>query len=93
MMLASTYHWDLSKLKFLRFVAYYSYNWYLWHPLWVTWFNKKIGTGFFAHIAFLVFTFLIAFVFTIIVEEFFMGKRNKYISKWFGEKKFQVKAI
>ncbi|HRR23411.1 MAG TPA: acyltransferase [Bacteroidia bacterium] len=93
LMIAATYHWNMSGLKWLRFIAYYSYNWYLWHPLWVTWFNKKIGTGLLAHLAFLIFTFLTAMAFTIIIEEFFMGKRNKFIHKWFGERKIQVKAV
>ncbi|MFZ7117414.1 MAG: acyltransferase family protein [Bacteroidota bacterium] len=93
LMLAATYHWNMSGLNWLRFIAYYSYNWYLWHPLWVTWFNKKIGTGLMAHLVFLIFTFLTAMAFTIFIEEFFMGKRNKFISKWFGERKIQVKTL
>jgi peptidoglycan/LPS O-acetylase OafA/YrhL len=87
LMLLGLYYTDLSKLKTFRFVAYYSYNWYLWHPLFVIFITRHFGNTILGLLVYLISTFLISVVMTILVEETFMKKRKFVLDKLFKSKK------
>ncbi|HEY8937166.1 MAG TPA: acyltransferase [Cyclobacteriaceae bacterium] len=80
LMIGGAYNTDLSKFKYLRIVAYYSYNWYLWHPIFVIGITFLIGNNFLSLMIYLVITFLVAVLFTILIEEHFLSLRKKYLS-------------
>lgn len=86
LMIAGVYYVDFSKIKILRIVAYYSYNWYLWHPVFVIIIEKYAGFGIFGISVYLVISFLFAMLFTVIVEEKALAKRNLVLSKLFDSK-------
>ena len=86
LMVLSSYFSNFYKLKIFRFIAYYSYNWYLWHPLFVFIVLKLFGNTFIGFLSYLIITFIIAMVFTIVIEEFFLRKRNVILSKLFKTK-------
>jgi peptidoglycan/LPS O-acetylase OafA/YrhL len=82
LIIAGSYQFKFEKLKFLRIISYYSYNWYLWHFIFVTGVTYLLGNNALSAIVFVVFTFIISVVFTILIEEPFLNLRSKYrISK------------
>ena len=83
LMLLGLYYHDFSKWKPIRFIAYYSYNWYLWHPLFVWIISQYFGVSGLGLVIYMIFTFLIAMLFTILVEERFLGKRELLINRIF----------
>ena len=74
-MLMSAYHVNLSSLKALRFIAYYSYNWYLWHPVFVMVFIDFFNATLSGLVIYLLFTFSIAVLATILIEEPALARR------------------
>jgi peptidoglycan/LPS O-acetylase OafA/YrhL len=84
-MLGLYYH-DFSKWKPLRFIAYYSYNWYLWHPLFVWIITQYTGITLFGLFIYMIVSFGIAMLFTILVEERFLSIREATLNKIFGKK-------
>ena len=83
LMILGLYYHDFSKWKPLRFVAYYSYNWYLWHPLFVLLVSKYFGVNALAMAIYIIVSFLVAMLFTILVEERFLGIREAVLNKIF----------
>jgi peptidoglycan/LPS O-acetylase OafA/YrhL len=81
LMLLGAYYVDLSKLKPLRFIAYYSYNWYLWHPLFVIFITKNVGNTVSGLLIYLVTTFTIAVIATVLIEEPFLKRRKAILDK------------
>jgi peptidoglycan/LPS O-acetylase OafA/YrhL len=83
LMLLGLYYVDFSKLKPLRFIAYYSYNWYLWHPVFVLFITRHIGNTMTGLFIYLIVTFLIAIIATVLIEETFLRKRKVVLDKIF----------
>ena len=83
LMLLGSYFIDFTKLKPLRFIAYYSYNWYLWHPLFVVFITHYMGDTKGGLTVYLVFTFIVAVIATILIEETVLSKRKTVIEKIF----------
>ena len=83
LMLLGLYYVDFSKLKHLRFIAYYSYNWYLWHPVFVIFITRHIGNTMTGLFIYLIVTFLIAVIATVLIEETFLRKRKVVLDKIF----------
>ena len=77
LMLLGIYSYDFSKLIALRFIAYYSYNWYLWHAVFGLAIMRYLGTGLAALISYMVITFSVAILFTVVIEEPFLKLRKK----------------
>ncbi len=77
LILLGIYYVDFSKLKFLRFISYYSYNWYLWHPIFVIYLTHYFGNTKIGLIIYLILTFMIAMLTTILVEEPFLKIKKK----------------
>lgn len=77
------YYYDFSRLKILRFIAYYSYNWYLWHPIYVKFILFHIGYNFWGFSTYILLSFLSAMLFTILVEEKFLAKRDVILNRIF----------
>lgn len=90
LMLAGVYFVDFSKIKTLRFIAYYSYNWYLWHPVFVIFVTKHIGKNIGGLLSYLIITFAMAMIFTIVIEERFLQKRKAFISKIFNNNTYKT---
>lgn len=86
LMMTGIYFVDFSKWKTLRFIAYYSYNWYLWHTLWVKFISIYINSNVLGLLVYMVFTFLLAIVFTKVIEEKCLSYRAKFISTFFKYK-------
>lgn len=86
-MIFGAYYYDFSKWKVIRFVAYYSYNWYLWHPLFVWIVGKYFGISIFGLVIYMVVSFSMAMVFTILVEEKFLSIRESVLSRIFKKNK------
>jgi peptidoglycan/LPS O-acetylase OafA/YrhL len=82
-MLLGLYYHDFSKWKPLRFVAYYSYNWYLWHPLFVLVIGKYFGVNWLGLIIYMIVSFLISMLFTILIEERFLAIRETVLNRIF----------
>lgn len=74
---------NFKRFTLLRFIAYYSYNWYLWHVIFVIIFVRYTGATIWGLCIFLPFTFLIACLATILVEEPILGKRKNVLNKMF----------
>ncbi|MCS7073891.1 MAG: hypothetical protein NZ108_05440, partial [Bacteroidia bacterium] len=81
LMILALHECDFSNLKPLRFIAYYSYNWYLWHPLFVFWIKDNIGDNLLGLFSYLLLSFMVSVVATILIEEPALAKRNIIISK------------
>jgi len=86
LMLLGLYYVDFSMLKPLRFIAYYSYNWYLWHPIFVIFITRHLGNTTTGLLTYLIVTFLIAIITTILIEETFLKKRKVVLDKIFKVK-------
>jgi peptidoglycan/LPS O-acetylase OafA/YrhL len=81
LMIAGLYYVDFSKLKVLRLVAYYSYNWYLWQMPIAVGFTMIFGNTTLGLLLYVVVSFAIAVIFTILVEEPFLRLRKKVIPR------------
>lgn len=92
LMLLGMYYTDFSAWKPLRFIAYYSYNWYLWHPVFVLAFSSIFGITWWGLLLYMLISFMTAIVFTISVEEWFMGKRDAILAVLFKKKKGNIKS-
>jgi peptidoglycan/LPS O-acetylase OafA/YrhL len=80
-MILGVYHRKASNIFYpFRLMAYYSYNWYLWHPVFVYFISDYFGDTMQGLISYVLLTFLIAFLVTILIEEPFLKIRNRYIS-------------
>jgi peptidoglycan/LPS O-acetylase OafA/YrhL len=90
LMLMGTYFVDFTKIKSLRIVAYYSYNWYLWHPIFVIIVKKYCGTSIIGLAIFMLFSFLTAFLFTVLIEEPVLRVRTSVLNKVFKKRQSQV---
>jgi peptidoglycan/LPS O-acetylase OafA/YrhL len=86
-MLLGLYYVNLSRFKLIRFIAYYSYNWYLWHPIFVIYITKQIGNTKIGLLIYLLVTFIIAMLATILIEERLLKKRKVVLDKLFKQKK------
>lgn len=89
MIILGTFHFSFKNTYFIRFISYYSYNIYLWHPLLIFFIYNKIGINFEGLIVYLASSFLIAFMATITVEEYFLKHRKNIIDKILGNNKIQ----
>jgi peptidoglycan/LPS O-acetylase OafA/YrhL len=67
--------------KPLAVVAYYSYNWYLWHPVFVIIISEKFGKGVIGLISYLIISFFIALVATVLIEEPALKIRDRLLKK------------
>jgi peptidoglycan/LPS O-acetylase OafA/YrhL len=85
LMIAGVYKYDFSKFSILRFIAYYSYNWYLWHPIVRPAIAHYIGYNGLGLASYLISTFLLAMLFTVLVEETFMKWRKPIIDRLFNK--------
>lgn len=81
MMILGTYYLDFSKWKVLRITGYYSYNWYLWHPILVIITTQYLGAGIGSFIVYILSSFLIAVLFTFVVEEPMLKLRRRILPK------------
>gem|GEM_PF-350162 len=71
----------LARLAPFRYLGYYSYNWYLWHPLFAVLFIESIPSVPIRAALYAAFTFMVGVIFTILVEEPVLGKRQKIIAR------------
>jgi len=85
LMLLGLYYYDFTCLKILRIIAYYSYNWYLWHPLFVIFLIKYFGNSILGLTLYLIISFIFAILFTVIVEEKVLQKRDLVLGKIFNK--------
>jgi peptidoglycan/LPS O-acetylase OafA/YrhL len=83
LLILGVYYRDFSRFYLLRTVGYFSYNLYLWHPMFVSMVSDKIGVGIVGLVIYIVLSFLMAAITTIIIEEPFLQKRKAVISKLF----------
>jgi peptidoglycan/LPS O-acetylase OafA/YrhL len=83
LMLLGLYYYDFTYLKILRIIAYYSYNWYLWHPLFVIYIVKYFGDTTLGLILYLILSFVFAIIFTVLIEEKVLEKREVILNKIF----------
>ncbi|WP_158798892.1 acyltransferase [Pedobacter sp. L105] len=90
LMMSGLYYVDFSRFKVIRFIAYYSYNWYLWHPVFVIFISTYIKNPIGALITYLLITFTVAIFFTVMVEEVFLKRRKKILSRLFKVQTQQV---
>ncbi len=81
LMVLGIYFFDFHKWKFLRIIAYYSYNWYLWHPLILLVVLKYVKSDLIALPVFMLASFGIAVLFTILIEERFLRIRGRLFQK------------
>ncbi|MBC7829708.1 MAG: acyltransferase [Chitinophagaceae bacterium] len=77
LMLLGIFSYNFSRLLPLRFIAYYSYNWYLWHAVVGLAIMRYFGTGLVGFAIYILITFSIAILFTIVIEEPFLKLRKK----------------
>ena len=79
LIILSLYETNFSKFKVLGFISYYSYNWYLWHPIFVIFLTKHFTNTFSGTSVYLLTTFAVAMLATILIEEPFLKLRSKLI--------------
>lgn len=84
LMLLNSYHWAFAGSLPIRFVAYYSYNWYLWHLVFVLVVQDVVGRGWIGLVVFVLVSFTAGVVFTKMVEEPMLERRNAILTKLFG---------
>lgn len=77
LMVASAYTMQLNYVFPLRVMAYFSYNWYLWHFMFVKTITDEFGNGLLGLSIFLVLTFFVSVLFTILIEETFLKIRDR----------------
>ena len=80
------FHCNFSKLTIFRTIAYYSFNWYLWHPIFVIFITTQLGDSIIGLVTYLLVTFFVSVLFTTLIEEYFLSKRQLIISKIFPSK-------
>ncbi len=84
LMILGVYYRDFSKFYVLRTIGYFSYNWYLWHPIFVSMISDRIGIGINGLVIYLILSFTMAALVTIVIEEPFLQRRKQVITKIFG---------
>ncbi|MEO8886359.1 MAG: acyltransferase [Mucilaginibacter sp.] len=84
MVIFGVYYYDFSKYKPIRIIAYYSYNWYLWHCIFCYFIYDSIGKNFSGLIVYLVITFIIAVLFTTVIEEKALAVRPVVLRRFFN---------
>lgn len=77
LLVASAYTMQLNYVLPLRVMAYFSYNWYLWHFMFVKIITDEFGKGLLGLSIFLVLTFFVSVLFTILIEETFLKIRDR----------------
>ncbi|MFM7176201.1 MAG: acyltransferase family protein [Bacteroidota bacterium] len=77
LLVASAYTTELKFVFPLRFMAYFSYNWYLWHYMFVKIVTDEFGNGLLGVSIFLILTFAVSVIFTILIEETFLKIRDR----------------
>ncbi|MBL1280575.1 MAG: acyltransferase [Fluviicola sp.] len=77
LMILGTYYINMSKIRPVRVLGYYSYNWYLWHPIIVVLVSQQFGSGWLALSFYLLLSFTIGVVFTLLIEEPFLKIRKR----------------
>lgn len=95
LMIAGFYHFNFSGVFWLRIIAYYSYNWYLWHAIFIPITVYYFGTGLMTTIGYLIFSFGVAMLFTILIEEPVLKRRNIILGRLFQKspKKFSMAPV
>lgn len=94
LMIFGVYYYDFSRWKTIRFIAYYSYNWYLWHPFFVWIVSRFLGITIGGLFVYMIISFSVAVLFTILVEERFLSIRGIVLDKIIKKKKpFARQAI
>lgn len=91
-MLLGVYYLDFSAWKPLRFISYYSFNWYLWHPIFVLVCSKFFGVTWWGLLLYMLISFLTAMIFTILIEEKFLSKREAILARIFKQRKSNIKS-
>jgi peptidoglycan/LPS O-acetylase OafA/YrhL len=86
LLILGVYYVNFSRLKTLRVIAYFSYNWYLWHPIFAIFFSRLIGNNVIGLILYVLFTFVVAVVATVLIEEPMLRYRSKLLKKLFRAK-------
>lgn len=84
LMIGGTLYHDFSSWLPLRFISYYSYNWYLWHPLFGSLVIYFFGSGIPGLLVYIGFTFLVAMVLTILIEEPVLRWRDRLMPSLFS---------
>ena len=87
LMMTGIYFVDFSKWTILRVIAYYSYNWYLWHTLFFKLIYNNLSNKYIGFFIYIAVSFVTAVLFTVFVEEKFLGYRTVVINKLFGSRK------
>jgi peptidoglycan/LPS O-acetylase OafA/YrhL len=83
LMIFGLYFVDFTKWYPVRFVAYFSYNWYLWHPPFVMIVTDYFGVTLAGVVVFLIGSFGMAVLSTILIEEYFLQKRKSVLDRIF----------
>lgn len=83
LLILGVYYVDFSKFYILRTIGYFSYNWYLWHPIFVSMVSDKIGTGITGLMIYIILSFSMAVLTTVLIEEPLLQKRKAIINRIF----------
>lgn len=83
LMLMGLINSHITNILVFRIIAYYSYNWYLWHQLVFTFVVNFYEISVSGFVVYLTVSFLIAVVFTILIEEPIIKNRNLIVKKIF----------
>lgn len=83
LLILGVYYHDFSKMYFLRTIGYFSYNWYLWHPIFVSMVSDKIGKGITGLLIYIILSFSMAVLTTVLIEEPVLQKRKVIINRIF----------
>jgi len=83
LLILGVYYVDFSKFYILRTIGYFSYNWYLWHPIFVSMVSDKIGTGITGLLIYIILSFSMAVLTTVLIEEPLLQKRKVIINRIF----------
>lgn len=79
LMVKGLYTVDFSKIKSLRIIAYFSYNIFLWHNLVGILLMNYFGASVFSFLLYLLISFFLGVIMTILVEERFLKWRRNII--------------
>jgi peptidoglycan/LPS O-acetylase OafA/YrhL len=85
MMIAGTYHMNISKALPIRIMGYYSYNWYLWHPIVVIIIVNQVGANLLGFVIYFLLSFALAMLFTTLIEEPLLKLRATFMSRVFNK--------
>ena len=85
MMLLGAYFLNFYNWYILRLMAIYSYNWYLWHTVFVKFIQQYFTSNIFGLLFYVVFTFVVAVFFTLVVEERFLKYRSLFLKRYFPD--------